>query len=346
MTNIENILNKSVLEKDDIVSLLSLVKIEEIQKLYDKADEIRKKFKGDDVHLRGIIEFSNYCDRLCTYCGLREKNKSLERYRIPVDEIVQMVKKAYNLGYRTVVLQSGEDYYYTVDMIQDIIKRIKAEVDIIITLSVGERTEKEYQQMKESGANRYLLKHETSDRELYRLLHPDMSFDNRINCLKVLKKLGFEVGSGIMIGLPGQTLESIADDLLLFRELQIDMIGMGPYIPHPGTPLYSIFEEKGHFSKDLNYDLEEMVYKVIAIARLINNNANIPATTALATTNPLQGRELALSRGANVLMPNVTDKKYRALYEIYPSKVCVDERPEDCRGCIEKRIRSINRRPA
>lgn len=345
MNSIERIINKEILDRSDIIELLSMTDPEKLNLLYSKANEVRKIFKGDNVHLRGIIEFSNYCERLCTYCGLRERNDSLQRYRIPTEEIVQIAKKAYELGYRTVVLQSGEDYYYTIDKIVDIIKRIKAEVDLIITLSVGERTEEEYIQMKEAGGNRYLLKHETSDRELYKLLHPDMSFDNRINCLKTLKKLGFEVGSGIMIGLPNQTLDSIADDLLLFKELQVDMIGMGPYIPHPGTPLYSIYQETGYFAKDLDFNIEEMVYKAISITRLINKNANIPATTALATTNPAQGRELALNRGANILMPNVTDKKYRTLYEIYPSKVCVDERPEDCRGCIEKRIKSINRTP-
>lgn len=345
MATIVNVLEKEELSKSDIVNLLHVTSSCELQKLYDKADQIRKKCMGDQVHLRGIIEFSNYCARWCTYCGLRSPNIELERYRMCIDEIVETARKAHSLNYKTIVLQSGEDNHYTIELIEDIIRIIKSEMDIIITLSVGERPEKEYERMKEIGANRYLLKHETSDRELYKKLHPDMDFDNRINCLKILKKLGFETGSGIMIGLPNQSFESIADDILLFKELNIDMIGMGPYIPHPGTPLYEDYLKYGHFTPDIDYDLEEMVYKVVSITRIVNNTAHIPATTALATTNPAKGRETALTRGANVVMPNVTDRKYRKLYEIYPSKVCTDEKPEDCRVCIDKRIRSIGRIP-
>jgi biotin synthase len=345
MTYIDEILNKNEFSQAEIVSLLKLTNTCDLEKLYARANDVRQKHKGDDVHLRGIIEFSNYCARWCNYCGLRAENKELERYRMTLQEIVQTTKKAHALGYKTVVLQSGEDNHYTIELLEDIIRAIKAEVDIVITLCVGERPEEEYRRMKIAGGNRYLLKHETSDKELYKLLHPDMEFDNRIRCLKILKKLGFEVGSGIMVGIPGQTLESLANDILLFKELQIDMVGLGPYIPHPGTPLYKKFEELGYFAAGLDYDLEEMVYKVLALTRLVNPDVHLPATTALATTNPAKGRELALSRGANVVMPNVTDRKYRQLYEIYPSKVCVEERPEDCRKCIDGRIRSVGRIP-
>jgi biotin synthase len=346
MQSIEEILNKEELQKDDIVRLLNLTETEDLQKLYTKADSIRKENMGDLVHLRGIIEISNYCKRACNYCGLRAPNESLERYRMPIEEIVETAQKAYDLGYKTVVLQSGEDNFYTIELIEEIVKSIKSKMDIIITLSLGERSEEEYKRMRNAGTDRYLIKHETSNKELYQKLHPDMSYENRIRCLKIIKKLGFETGSGIMIGIPGQTLESIADDIILFKTLNIDMIGMGPYIPHPGTPLYQDFEESSYFTKDINFNIEEMVYKVLAITRIVNPKAHLPATTALATTNPAQGRELALSRGANVVMPNVTDRKYRKLYEIYPAKVCIDEKPEDCKACINRRILSVGRIPA
>lgn len=345
MTSIDELLSKDELTKSDVLQLLNITGTCELQKLYDKADQVRKEYMGDIVHMRGIIEFSNYCARWCNYCGLRAPNEKLERYRMPVEEIVQTAINAHKLGYKTVVLQSGEDNNYTIDVIEELIHRIKSEIDIIITLSIGERTEEEYVRMKAAGGDRYLLKHETSDKELYKKLHPDMSYENRINCLKILKKLGFEVGSGIMIGLPGQPLESIANDILLFKELEIDMIGMGPFIPHPGTPIYQDYVKSGYFTPDIGYDLEEMVYKVLAITRIVTKRTHLPATTALATTNPARGRELALTRGANVVMPNVTDRKYRNLYEIYPSKVCTDEKPEDCRVCINSRICSIGRTP-
>lgn len=345
MSKVVEILKKENLVKDDIVTLLGLTDDCELEKLYNKADHVREENMGDKVHLRGIIEFSNYCGRLCYYCGLRADNDSLVRYRMELDEIVETAKKADRLGYKTVVLQSGEDQYYTIDYIEEIIRAIKSEVGVIITLSLGERPEEEYVRMKKAGADRFLIKHETSDRALYKKLHPDLDYDNRINCLKVLKQIGFEVGSGIMVGLPGQTLESIADDILLFKELNLDMVGLGPYIPHPGTPLYQDYEKFGYFAEGLDFDLEEMVYKILAVARLVNKKVHLPATTALATTNPARGRELALTRGANVVMPNVTDRKYRNLYEIYPAKVCTEEKPEDCRACIDRRIRSIGRIP-
>jgi len=346
MSLTNDILNKNTLNKSDILHLLNLSEPSELDRLYNKANEVRKQYKGDEVHLRGIIELSNYCARWCTYCGINAGNKQLERYRMPVEEIVITAQKAWELGYKTVVLQSGEDKFYTIDIVEEIIHSIKNTTSLIITLGLGERPEEEFIRMKQAGADRYLLKHETSDKELYKKLHPDMSFENRINCLKVLKKLGFETGSGIMIGIPGQTLESIAEDILLFKELNIDMIGMGPYISHPNTPLHEDFLKLGYFTPDFKVDLEELVYKIIATTRLVNKTAHIPATTALATTNPASGRELALTRGANVVMPNVTDIKYRKLYEIYPAKACINERPEDCRVCIDKRIRSIGRIPA
>lgn len=345
MVNVDKLLIKEQFSKNDILELLTLTDISDLQKLYDKADKVRRDNVGDIVHMRGIIEFSNYCGRWCSYCGLNASNANLERYRMSVDEIVETAYKAHQLGYKTVVLQSGEDSYYTIDIIESIIRKIKDQMDMFITLGLGERPDEEFERIKKAGADRYLIKHETSDRELYKKLHPDMSFDERIRCLKTAKRVGLELGSGIMIGLPGQTLETLANDILLFKELQVDMVGMGPYIPHPGTELYKDFKEIGYFAKDLDFDLEEMVYKMLAVTRLVNKKVNLPATTALATTNPAKGRELALSRGANVVMPNVTDLKYRKMYEIYPAKACIDEKPEDCRKCIDARITSIGRTP-
>lgn len=345
MSRVDNLLKTEQFSKNDIVELLELTDPAELQKLYARADRVRKDNVGDIVHMRGIIEFSNYCGRWCSYCGLNANNANLQRYRMSVDEIVETAYKAYNLGYKTVVLQSGEDSFYSIDVIEDIIHKIKDKMNVFITLGLGERPDEEFERMKKAGADRYLIKHETSDRELYKKLHPDMSYDERIRCLKTAKRCGFELGSGIMIGLPGQTLETLANDILLFKELQVDMAGMGPYITHPGTELYKDFQEMGYFAKGLDFDLEEMVYKMLAITRIVNKKVNLPATTALATTNPSEGRELALSRGANVVMPNVTDLKYRKMYEIYPAKACMDERPEDCRKCIDARITSIGRTP-
>ena len=345
MLDIDNILEKDQLDKADLIKVLHITDSAQLERLYNKADEVRKEYKGDIVHMRGIIEFSNYCARWCAYCGLNAGNTKLQRYRMSVDEIVYMTRNVYSLGYKTVVLQSGEDNYYTIDLIEDVIRRIKSEMNIFITLGLGERPEDEYKRMKDAGADRYLLKHETSDKNLYKRLHPDMEFENRINCLKILKKLGFEVGSGIMIGLPLQSIESLADDILLFKELKIDMVGMGPFISHPATDIHNDYLKYGRFTPDIDYDLEEMVYKVLALTRIVNKNVNLPATTALATTNPETGREKALSRGANVLMPNLTDEKYRSLYEIYPSKACVNEKPEECSLRINQRVKAIGRVP-
>lgn len=345
MPEIDRILEKKQLSRDDIVELLNLKDPAQLQKLYDKADKVRQEVFGNIVHLRGIIELSNHCARWCQYCGLNAGNNELERYRMSKDEILEHARNAFKLEYKTLVLQSGEDNYYTVDLVEEIIRAIKDEMDVKVTLSLGERPNEEYARWKKAGADRYLIKHETSDPILYQKLHPDMKYERRLEILKVLKKLGYEAGSGIMIGLPGQTLETLANDILLFKELKVDMVGMGPYMPHPGTPLYKDFMKSGYFAEGLEYDIEEMTYKVLAITRIVNKNVHLPATTSLATTNPDTGRELALSCGANVVMPNVTDINYRLLYEIYPAKVCTDEKPEDCVACIRGRIKSVGRLP-
>lgn len=298
--------------------------------LFALADEIRKKNVGDSVHLRGLVEFSNICKCDCKYCGLRKSNDKAERYRILKDEIVKIVKHASDMGYKTIVLQSGEDGYYTTDKMTEIIKAVK-EFDVALTLSIGERTYEDYKAFKQAGADRYLIRIETTDRELYKQMHPNMDFDNRIRCLKDLRKLGYEVGTGCLVGLPNQTIESLADDILFFKEIEADMVGIGPFIAHPQTPLKD--SPNGSFT---------LALKVMALVRIMLPDINIPATTAMETLNP-NGRIIALQSGANVVMPNITSQEYRAKYEIYPNKICINDNPDKCRNCIGAKIESIGR---
>lgn len=298
--------------------------------LFSLADKVRRENVGDEVHLRGLIEFSNICHCFCKYCGLRCENKELDRYRILPDDIVKYAQKAVEMGYKTIVLQSGEDAFYTRKILCDIIKRIK-EFDVALTLSIGERSFDDYKAFRDCGADRYLIRIETTDKDLYKKMHPNMSFDNRVRCLKDLRKLGFEVGTGCLVGLPEQTVESLADDVLFFKEINADMVGIGPFIAHPHTPLKDI--PNGNFT---------LALKVMALTRILLKNINIPATTAMETLNP-NGRIIALQSGANVVMPNVTTTEYRAKYEIYPNKICINENPSQCFHCISGKIKSIGR---
>ena len=329
----ENIIQKAfnthTLKKNEMVSILRNNSINEA--LFKAADETRGKFVGDEIHLRGLIEFSNICKRGCKYCGLQSLNKEIERYRISEEEIVQYAKNAAEMGYKTVVLQSGEDDFYSVDKMCKIISEIK-KLGVVLTLSIGEKTREEYKAYKEAGADRFLLRIETTDEKLYSKMHPNMNFENRKRCLYDLKELGFETGTGSLVGLPEQTLESLADDILFFKELDADMIGIGPFIPHPNTPLKDA--PKGDFT---------LALKVMAITRLLMPYINIPATTAMETIHP-NGRIIALQSGANVVMPNVTVSEYRKKYEIYPNKICIEEDGTKCRNCIEGKIVSIGRK--
>lgn len=312
--------------------ILESLGCEDASPLFRMADEVRRKYCGDEVHKRAIIEFSNHCKRNCLYCGLRCDNLKLFRYRLSVDEIFEAAKAAGLQGYQTVVLQSGEDGHYPIDALCDMVRKIKCEIGCAVTLSVGERSREDYRRLKEAGADRYLLKFETSDRELFGKLKPDSSYDERIDCLRWLRELGYQVGSGCMVGLPGQTVDILADDILLMKEFDFDMIGIGPFIPHPGTPLQNT--AKG--------DLDR-VLRMVALARIVTKNAHLPATTAIGTLHP-EGRQKALRSGANVIMPNFTPPKVRKYYEIYPNKICVNERPEDCGPCVDLLIRSLGRR--
>lgn len=316
------------LTKEEIIQLLRL---EDATPLFQAADRVRSRYVGDEVHLRGLIEFSNICKQNCLYCGLRRDNHKLERYRLEPETIVDFAAKAKSYGYRTVVLQSGEDPYYTVEVLCDIIRQIKA-LDMAITLSIGEKSLEEYKAYREAGADRYLLRIETTDVRLYEKMDPGMNYDNRVQCLKALKELGFELGSGCLVGLPGQTLESLAEDILFFKAMEADMIGIGPFIPNPDTPLAEV--PAGSF---------ELSQKVMAITRLVLPDINIPATTAMETLHP-QGRILALQRGANVVMPNITEGDYRRMYALYPGKICINDTPAHCRSCITGKIQGIGRK--
>ena len=316
-----------------------------LEVLWAAADETRRRHVGDEVHLRGLIEISNFCVRACGYCGLRAGNREIERYRMSEDEILACARNAEAWGWGTVVLQSGEDYRLTTAWIADVVRRIKSETDLAVTLSFGERPEEDLAVWREAGADRYLLRFETSDDELYKLIHPDLPGrpSDRMAILRTLQRLGYEAGSGVMVGIPGQTYASVADDVDLFRGMDLDMIGIGPYISHPLTPLGDrSWVRKVPAAQQIPAD-ELTVYKVVALTRLVCPEANIPSTTALATINKVDGRETGLMRGANIVMPNLTPPEYRVKYEIYPDKACVNETAEMCRGCLQGRVESIGR---
>lgn len=288
---IKNLLNVSTFDKD----------------IFNLADKLRHEHVGDGIYLRGLIEFSNICKCNCKYCGLRAENINLERYKLSVEEILKAVKLAKQYNFKTIVLQSGESRSYKHEELIKIIKEIKS-LDIALTLSIGEKSFEEYSDYKKAGADRYLLRIETTDELLYKNMHPDMSFKNRVECLYNLKKLGYEVGTGSLIGLPEQTVNSIADDILFFKELSADMVGIGPFIPNEDTPL------KNSVTGDFNLAL-----KVMAITRILLPDINIPATTAMETLVE-NGRIIALKSGANVVMPNVSEFECCKNYKIYPKQ--------------------------
>ncbi|MEI6437817.1 MAG: [FeFe] hydrogenase H-cluster radical SAM maturase HydE [Candidatus Omnitrophota bacterium] len=299
--------------------------------LFARADRVRHEQVGDAVHLRGLIEFSNVCGKDCLYCGLRRSNKRVERYHMAVDEIVAAATQAASLGYQSVVLQSGENCQYPVDDMCRLVSRIKKDLALAVTLSIGEKSRDEYAALKDAGADRYLLRFETSSEKLFGELKPDSSYAARMHCLASLRELNFQVGSGIMVGLPGQTLAMIADDILLMKELDLDMIGIGPFIANPQTPL------EGAASGTLALTL-----KALALIRLVTLNTHLPATTAMGSIDP-RGRQKALQCGANVLMPNVTPTRYRAHYQLYPGKICIEDKPGDCFLCVSGMLRSLGR---
>jgi biotin synthase len=299
--------------------------------LYERARAKAQEVYGKNIYMRGLIEFTSYCKNNCFYCGLRTGNKKAQRYRLSQEQILECCKNGYALGFRTFVLQGGEDPYYTDEILINIVKEIKTNhPDCAVTLSIGERSFESYEQLRKAGADRYLLRHETANNDHYRALHPDkMSLDNRKNCLHNLKKLGYQIGCGFMVGSPKQTTEHIIDDLMFIKELKPHMVGIGPFIPHCDTPFNN--EKAGNMRVTLN---------LLAILRLMQPNLLIPATTALGTIDA-QGRELGILAGANVVMPNLSPVNVRKKYMLYDNKICTGEEAAECAFCMHNRIKKI-----
>jgi biotin synthase len=334
-----------MMERREIVGWLRETEPARLAGLWRAADEARRRFVGDEVHLRGLLEFSNRCARQCHYCGLRAGNRKLPRYCMSRNEIVARLRRTPGLGYGTVVLQSGEDPTITAAWMADVVRSIKQETPLAVTLSLGERTEKELAAWREAGADRYFLRFETSNRRLYRRIHPprQRGGPDRLTLLKTVRELGYEVGSGVMIGVPGQNYNDLARDIEWFGKLQLDMIGVGPYLPHPDTPLGGLAQKAGSPDHWQVPATAAMTYRVIALARLLYPQTNIPSTTALAALQKEQGWERGLTRGANVLMPNITPPQRRALYAIYPGKAEAGAASCSTGRSLEARIRAIGR---
>lgn len=339
--NIQNILKKEKLSKDDLVYMLTC-KGEEERELFMYSKKVREKEIGKSVYLRGLIEFSNICKKDCLYCGIRRSNNKVARFDIEDQYILNAAKFAYENNYGSIVLQGGErnDNKF-IKRIDNLLKEIKklSNNKLGITLSVGEQTKETYQKWFKSGAHRYLLRIESSNKELYYKIHPrddNHSFETRLECLKTLQEIGYQTGTGVMIALPHQTIEDLADDLLFFKEFNIDMVGMGPYIEHADTPLYIdkdlLIPQKERFTLSLH---------MIACLRILMKDINIAAATALQAIDPI-GREKAINIGANIIMPNITPTEERVLYQLYQDKPCTDEGADECYSCIEKRIQMAN----
>lgn len=342
--SIENIFAKidrgEELERQDVKSLLELEDEAKVQALFDKAYKVKTENVGKVAYFRGIIECSNICAKDCFYCGIRRSNEQAERFQMEPDEMIKEAVWSYENDYGSVVIQAGErtDPKF-IDMIEKVLLEVKEKTkgELGITLSLGEQTEETYRRWFKAGAHRYLLRIETTNRELYSKLHPaDHDYDARVACLKLLRKVGYQVGTGVMIGLPFQSIDDLVDDLFFFKNIDIDMIGMGPYLVHSQTPLA---KEMPDFDSRQDYQLQ-LSLKMIAIARIMLKDVNIAATTALQAVTH-NGRELGLLAGANVIMPNVTETEYRPNYQLYDNKPCLDENSSMCRGCLSRRIEGI-----
>jgi len=297
------------------------------EKLYKMANELTKKNFGQMVYLRGLIELSNYCKKNCQYCGIRKENKKIERYRLSIMEIQQLVQEGFKAGLRSFVLQGGEDSWFTARKFEELIILLRRIIgsDAALTLSIGERSIDDYRRLRNAGVDRFLMRFETSDPELYERFHQGQPLKDRLKSIRNLQQAGFEVGSGFMTGLPGETTQTLMDNALLCYELKLDMVGIGPFIPHPQTPL------RDHKPHGL-----EKTLRACALVRLLLPKANLPATTAAGSLDHL-GREKMLAAGANVLMPNITPSQAKTKYELYPGKICLDESGFDCIHCLEAR---------
>ncbi len=324
---IDELYERNNLSSESLLYLLNNIDIESKKYLVSKAHETRLNHYGNTVYMRGLIEFTNYCKNNCLYCGIRGSNANATRYRLSLKEILDCCNSGYNLGYRTFVLQGGEDPYYTDEKLVQIIKAIKTNYkDCAITLSVGEKCYDSYKKYYDAGADRYLLRHETASKELYKKIHVGMELETRIQCLKNLKDIGYQVGAGFMVGIPGQKNEDFVADLLFLKELKPHMVGLGPFIPHKDT----IF-------KDEPSGTVETTTTLLSIVRLLLPEVLLPATTALGTISPM-GREQGLKAGANVVMPNLSPTTARAKYMLYDNKICTGDEAAECRNCIENRI--------
>ncbi|MBE5969150.1 MAG: [FeFe] hydrogenase H-cluster radical SAM maturase HydE [Lachnospiraceae bacterium] len=299
--------------------------------LKERARAVREKHYGKDVYIRGLIEFTNVCKNNCKYCGIRCGNKNAERYRLTKEEILSCCDMGYELGFRTFVLQGGEDPFFDDDMMVDIIKEIKKNhPDCALTLSIGEKERETYKRFYDAGADRYLLRHETADKAHYEKLHPaEMSFDHRMNCLKDLKEIGYQVGCGMMVGSPYQTKEHIIKDLRFLREFKPEMVGIGPFIPHHDTEF-----------KDEEAGSVDLTIRLLSIIRLLLPDVLLPATTALGTLDP-RGREKGIEAGANVVMPNLSPTNVRDKYLLYDNKICTGDEAAECIRCMEMRVESV-----
>ena len=299
--------------------------------LEEKARAVREKYYGKDVYLRGLIEFTNICKNNCYYCGIRRDNANAERYRLSFEQIISCSDIGYELGFRTFVLQGGEDPYYTDDMLVSIVSAIKERhPDCAVTLSVGERDKESYQKLFDAGADRYLLRHETADREHYGMLHPaEMSFDHRMQCLRDLRDIGYQVGCGMMVGSPYQTTEHLITDLRFLKEFRPEMVGIGPFIPHHDT-CYAGCEA----------GTVDMTLRLLSVIRLLLPDVLLPATTALGSIDP-RGREKGILAGANVVMPNLSPSDVRGKYLLYDNKICTGDEAAECIRCMAMRISSV-----
>lgn len=331
----EKLIEKHELAKEEYVELLGKSgDLAVAERLRQEAVRLRQQHYGDKVYTRGLIEFTNYCKNNCYYCGIRRENKNASRYRMTLEEILACCENGYGLGFRTFVLQGGEDPYFTDERMVEIIRAIKEGYpDCALTLSIGEKSYESYKAFKEAGADRYLLRHETASDGLYQSLHPaEMKLSKRMECLYHLKELGYQVGAGFMVGSPGQTLEDLAEDLIFLKELQPQMVGIGPFIPHHDTQ----FADEAAGSV-------EMTLFLLSIIRILLPKVLLPATTALGTMDP-RGREKGLCAGANVVMPNLSPVKNRKLYDLYDNKICTGEEAAECRGCLSRRVESVGYR--
>ena len=329
-TIIDRLYDTSEVTGDELLYLLNNLNKTTTAYLHDRAHEKRLSVYGNKVFMRGLIEFTNYCKSNCMYCGIRRDNKKADRYRLDTETILDCCSQGYELGYRTFVLQGGEDPFYSDEDVVGLIKAIKSNhPDCAITLSIGEKSKDSYQLYKDAGADRYLLRHETNTKSLYERLHPEMSYEARIKCLEDLKEIGFQVGAGFMVGLPGQGNEDYVGDLLFLKKLQPHMVGIGPFIPQQDTPL------AGAASGTL-----ETTCIMLSLVRLLLPKVLLPATTALGSLDS-KGRERGLQAGGNVVMPNLSPTNVRDKYLLYDGKICTGDEAAHCRGCIERRIQSV-----